>query len=111
MSGLLSSKIHFSDSSSDIAASNVYIITVPTPVDESKKPDLKPLIGASASVGKHLKKGDVVIYESTVYPGCTEEDCVPVLEAVSGLTFNQDFYCGYSLERISPGDSVHTLRT
>ncbi len=108
---LLNSVINFSNSPEDIQDSNVYIITVPTPVDESKKPDLTPLLQASACIGKLLKKGDIVIYESTVYPGCTEEDCVPVLEKESGLTFNVDFYCGYSPERVSPGDPVHTLKT
>lgn len=88
---------------------NVYIVTVPTPIDSYKKPDLTPLIKASETVGKVLKKGDIVIYESTVYPGCTEEDCVPVLEKFSGLKFNQDFYCGYSPERINPGDKERTL--
>jgi UDP-N-acetyl-D-glucosamine/UDP-N-acetyl-D-galactosamine dehydrogenase len=92
-----------------IADCNVYIVTVPTPIDHFKKPDLKPLISASKSVGQVLSKGDVVIYESTVYPGCTEEDCVPVLEKISGLKFNQDFYCGYSPERINPGDKINTL--
>ncbi len=93
-----------------LAGCQVYIITVPTPVDEHKNPDLSALLNASGIVGKILKKGDVVIYESTVYPGCTEEDCVPVLEKESGLTFNQDFFCGYSPERISPGDHIHTLK-
>ena len=93
----------------DLRACNVYIVTVPTPIDEYKRPDLTPLIKASESVGKVLKRGDVVIYESTVYPGCTEEDCVPVLEKHSGLKFNQDFYCGYSPERINPGDKEHRL--
>ncbi len=88
---------------------NVYIVTVPTPIDQFKKPDLRPLISASTMIGKVLQKGDVVIYESTVYPGCTEEDCVPVLEKTSGLTFNQDFFCGYSPERINPGDKKNTL--
>jgi UDP-N-acetyl-D-galactosamine dehydrogenase len=87
----------------------VYIVTVPTPIDEFNKPNLMPLLSASASIGKVLKKGDVVIYESTVYPGCTEEDCVPELEKSSGLRFNQDFFCGYSPERINPGDKVNTL--
>jgi UDP-N-acetyl-D-galactosamine dehydrogenase len=90
-------------------ATNVYIVTVPTPIDQFKKPDLRPLISASTMIGKVLQKGDVVIYESTVYPGCTEEDCVPVLEQISGLTFNQDFFCGYSPERINPGDKKNTL--
>jgi UDP-N-acetyl-D-galactosamine dehydrogenase len=89
---------------------NVYIITVPTPINNNKKPDLGPLMNASALVGSVLKKGDVVIYESTVYPGCTEEDCVPVLQKNSGLAFNEDFYCGYSPERIVPGDKNRTLK-
>lgn len=88
---------------------NVYIVTVPTPIDQYKRPDLRPLIGASHTVGKTLKKGDVVIYESTVYPGCTEEDCVPVIEQESGLKFNQDFFAGYSPERINPGDKEHRV--
>ena len=87
----------------------VFIVTVPTPIDAYKKPDLKPLLSVSKSVGEVLKKGDIVIYESTVYPGCTEDDCVPVLEKYSGLKFNQDFYCGYSPERINPGDKKNTL--
>lgn len=90
---------------------NCYIVTVPTPIDEYKRPDLTSLIKASETVGKVLKKGDVVIYESTVYPGCTEEDCVPVLEKHSGLKFNQDFFCGYSPERINPGDKEHRVTT
>ena len=94
-----------------IALSNIYIVTVPTPVDEQKKPDLQALLHASSLIASVLKKGDIVIYESTVYPGCTEEDCVPVLEKKSGLVFNQDFYCGYSPERINPGDKVNTLTT
>ncbi len=88
---------------------NYYIVTVPTPIDKNKRPDLTPLIKASETVGKVLKKGDIVIYESTVYPGATEEDCVPVLEKFSGLKYNSDFYCGYSPERINPGDKVHTV--
>ena len=95
----------------DLHACNCYIVTVPTPIDEHKRPDLTPLIKASETVGKVLKKGDIVIYESTVYPGCTEEDCVPVLEKHSGLKFNQDFYCGYSPERINPGDKEHRVTT
>ena len=90
-------------------ACNVYIITVPTPTDKNNKPDLTPLYKASETVGKSLKKGDIVIYESTVYPGVTEDECVPVLEKISGLKFNQDFYCGYSPERINPGDKKHTV--
>ena len=88
---------------------NYYIITVPTPVDKNNRPILTPLIKASETVGKVLKNGDVVIYESTVYPGCTEEECIPILEKVSGLTFNKDFYAGYSPERINPGDKEHTV--
>ena len=93
----------------DMVDCNVYIITVPTPVDKNNRPDLTPLYRASESVGKVLKKGDYVIYESTVYPGVTEDECVPVLERVSGLKFNVDFYCGYSPERINPGDKLHTV--
>lgn len=95
----------------DLSACNCYIVTVPTPIDEHKRPDLTPLIKASETVGKVLKKGDIVIYESTVYPGCTEEDCVPVLEKHSGLKFNHDFFCGYSPERINPGDQEHRVTT
>lgn len=95
----------------ELRACNCYIVTVPTPIDEYKRPDLAPLIRASETVGKMLKKGDVVIYESTVYPGCTEEDCASVLEKYSGLKFNQDFYCGYSPERINPGDKEHRVTT
>jgi UDP-N-acetyl-D-galactosamine dehydrogenase len=93
----------------DLRECNCYVVTVPTPIDEHKQPDLTPLIKASETVGKVLKKGDIVIYESTVYPGATEEDCVPVLEKVSGLKFNQDFFCGYSPERINPGDKEHRV--
>jgi UDP-N-acetyl-D-galactosamine dehydrogenase len=92
-----------------IADSNIYIVTVPTPIDKYKSPDLGPLLAASQLVGSVLKNDDIVIYESTVYPGCTEEDCVPVLEKYSGLEFNKDFYCGYSPERINPGDKINTL--
>jgi UDP-N-acetyl-D-galactosamine dehydrogenase len=99
----------FTSESQDISTANFYIITVPTPVDQHNRPDLTPLIRASETVGKVLKKGDIVVYESTVYPGCTEQDCVPVLERVSGLKFNTDFYCGYSPERINPGDKEHTV--
>lgn len=94
---------------SDIADANIYIITVPTPVDKNNKPDLTPLYKASETVGKVLKKGDIVIYESTVYPGATEEECIPVLEKVSGLKYNEDFFAGYSPERINPGDKEHTV--
>jgi len=105
----LSNGMHFSNKIDDIAACSVYIVTVPTPIDEHKRPDLTPLLKASETVGAVLKRGDVVIYESTVYPGATEEECVPVLERVSGLGFNRDFYCGYSPERINPGDKQHTV--
>jgi len=100
--------LRFSTQLDDIADCNIYIVTVPTPVDRHHRPDLTPLLGASETVGKVLKKGDIVIYESTVYPGATEEDCVPVLERLSGLKFNEDFFCGYSPERINPGDKTHT---
>ena len=93
----------------DIADCNVYVVTVPTPIDKHNSPDLTPLIRASETVGKVLKKDDIVIYESTVYPGATEEECIPVLEKVSGLTFNTDFFAGYSPERINPGDKEHTV--
>ena len=93
----------------DIADANIYIVTVPTPIDKHKIPDLTPLYKASESVGKVLKKGDIVIYESTVYPGATEEDCIPILEQTSGLQFNRDFYAGYSPERINPGDKERTV--
>ncbi|MFZ9981804.1 MAG: nucleotide sugar dehydrogenase [Cyclobacteriaceae bacterium] len=101
--------LRFSYNQEDLRQVNIFIVTVPTPVDEAKAPDLRPLQSASRTVGSVLKKGDTVIYESTVYPGCTEEICVPVLEKVSGLVFNQDFYCGYSPERINPGDKQHRL--
>ncbi|WP_120489122.1 nucleotide sugar dehydrogenase [Bergeyella cardium] len=93
----------------DIKDANIYIITVPTPVDRNNRPDLTPLVKASETVGKVIKKGDIVIYESTVYPGATEEDCIPVVEKASGLKFNQDFFAGYSPERINPGDKEHTV--
>ena len=98
-----------SDQIEDIADANIYIITVPTPVDKNNRPVLTPLYKSSETVGKVLKKGDIVIYESTVYPGVTEEECIPVLEKVSGLTFNVDFFAGYSPERINPGDKEHTV--
>ncbi len=101
--------LSFSCSKEDLETANTYIVTVPTPIDRFKKPDLLPLLKASEMIGKVLTKGDIVIYESTVYPGCTEEDCVPVLEKFSGLKFNVDFYCGYSPERINPGDKIDTL--
>lgn len=95
----------------EIRDCNVYIVTVPTPVDKNNRPDLTPLVKASESIGKVIKKGDIVIYESTVYPGCTEDDCVPVIEKVSGMKMNVDFYAGYSPERINPGDKEHTVTT
>jgi len=101
----------FSTNPEDLRKCNVFIVTVPTPIDEHKRPDLTPLIKASETIGKVLKAGDIVIYESTVYPGATEEDCVPVLEKFSGLTFNRDFYAGYSPERINPGDKEHRVTT
>jgi len=101
--------LHFSSQATDLKDYNTYIVTVPTPIDQFKAPDLTPLLKASEMLGKVLKVGDLVIYESTVYPGCTEEDCVPVLEKYSGLTFNKDFYVGYSPERINPGDKINTL--
>jgi UDP-N-acetyl-D-galactosamine dehydrogenase len=99
----------FSSNREDLNAYNTFIVTVPTPIDQFKAPDLRPLIKASEMLGSVLKTGDLVIYESTVYPGCTEEDCVPVLEKVSGLQFNKDFFAGYSPERINPGDKINTL--
>ena len=105
------SKLVFSSSIDDLRKANYFIVTVPTPVDEFKTPDLSPLESASRTVGRVLKKGDIVIYESTVYPGCTEEVCVPVLEEHSGLKFNVDFFCGYSPERINPGDKQHRVTT
>ncbi len=101
--------LSFSSRKADLKASNVYIITVPTPIDKNNSPDLTPLLKASDMVGRVLAKGDIVIYESTTYPGCTEEDCIPVLESASGLKFNEDFFAGYSPERINPGDKVNTL--
>jgi UDP-N-acetyl-D-galactosamine dehydrogenase len=101
----------YSHQADDLAKAQIYIVTVPTPVDQANRPDMTPLIRASQTVGKALKCGDIVIYESTVYPGATEEVCVPVLERVSGLKFNQDFFCGYSPERINPGDKEHRLPT
>ncbi len=101
--------LRFSHNVEDLESFNVFVVTVPTPIDQFKAPDLTPLLKASKMLGSILKKDDIVIYESTVYPGCTEEDCVPVLEAYSGLKFNKDFFCGYSPERINPGDKVNTL--
>jgi UDP-N-acetyl-D-galactosamine dehydrogenase len=104
-------KLSYTSNINDIKDCNYYIVTVPTPIDKNKRPDLSPLIKASETVGKVLSEGDIVIYESTVYPGATEEECVPVLEKHSGLVYNKDFYCGYSPERINPGDKVHTFTT
>jgi UDP-N-acetyl-D-galactosamine dehydrogenase len=101
--------LRYSDNIADLQSASIFIVTVPTPVDQANRPDMTPLVKASETVGKVLKLGDIVIYESTVYPGATEEVCVPVLEAFSGLKFNQDFYCGYSPERINPGDKEHSL--
>jgi UDP-N-acetyl-D-galactosamine dehydrogenase len=103
------SHVRFSIDPAQLSACNLFIVTVPTPIDAHKRPDLTPLLRASETVGKALKRGDIVVYESTVYPGATEEDCVPVLERVSGLKFNRDFFCGYSPERINPGDKQHRL--
>ena len=103
--------LSFSSNPEELRKCNVFIVTVPTPIDEHKRPDLTPLIKASETIGKVLKAGDIVIYESTVYPGATEEDCVPVLEKFSGLKFNRDFYAGYSPERINPGDKEHRVTT
>ena len=106
-----SGRLTYSSAMVDVREASVYIITVPTPIDQYKKPDLTPLFKASHTVGQVLNTGDIVIYESTVYPGCTEEDCVPILEQQSGLVFNQDFFCGYSPERINPGDKEHRVET
>ena len=106
---ILQNKIQFTHSEKDVGNSDFYIITVPTPLKKNNEPDLRPLKSASQIVGKKIKKGDIVIYESTVYPGCTEEDCVPILEKTSGLVYNVDFFCGYSPERINPGDKKRKL--
>ena len=105
------SGMRFTAERGDLREANVFIVTVPTPIDAYKRPDLTPLVKASETIGAALKRGDIVIYESTVYPGATEEDCVPVLERVSGLKFNQDFFAGYSPERINPGDKEHRVST
>lgn len=102
-------KLVFSSSKEDLTRVDIFIVTVPTPIDAHRRPDLSPLMKASETVGEALKPGDIVVYESTVYPGATEEQCVPILEQVSGLKFNQDFFCGYSPERINPGDKEHRL--
>ncbi|WP_350432816.1 Vi polysaccharide biosynthesis UDP-N-acetylglucosamine C-6 dehydrogenase TviB [Shewanella sp. H8] len=101
--------LKFSASVDDLKECNVYIVTVPTPIDDHKQPDLTPLIKASGMLGKVLSKGDIIIYESTVYPGATEEECIPIVEHISGFTFNKDFYAGYSPERINPGDKEHRI--
>ena len=105
------SKLQFSHQLDDLKDANIYIVTVPTPIDEHRRPDLTPLLKASETLGKVVKQGDIVIYESTVYPGATEEDCIPVIERVSGLKYNVDFYAGYSPERINPGDKEHRVTT
>jgi UDP-N-acetyl-D-galactosamine dehydrogenase len=105
----LATQLDYTASIDRLKEAQIFIITVPTPIDKNNKPDLRPLIGASGTVGRALKKGDIIIYESTVYPGCTEEDCVPILEKYSGLKYNSDFFCGYSPERIVPGDKERTL--
>lgn len=102
-------QLSFTTNPSDLASCNVYIVTVPTPVDEHKRPDLTPLVKASQTLGKLLKKGDIAVFESTVYPGATEEVCVPIMESISGLKYNQDFFAGYSTERINPGDKEHRV--
>ena len=107
----LASRLDFTSDPENIRDCKIFIVTVPTPIDKHKRPDLTPLEKSSAAIGKLLKSGDIVIYESTVYPGATEEVCVPILEAESGLVFNQDFYCGYSPERINPGDKEHRVTT
>ncbi|MDG1045651.1 MAG: nucleotide sugar dehydrogenase, partial [Bacteroidia bacterium] len=104
-----STHLSFTSDIHDLNECTIYIVTVPTPIDQNKRPDLQPLEKASYAISQILKKEDIVIYESTVFPGCTEEVCVPVLEKGSGLVFNEDFYCGYSPERINPGDKVHTV--
>ncbi|WP_170019337.1 Vi polysaccharide biosynthesis UDP-N-acetylglucosamine C-6 dehydrogenase TviB [Campylobacter sp. RM16190] len=109
MNEAIKNSMKFSTNLEDIKDCSFFIVTVPTPIDKNKRPDLTPVIKASESVAKVLKKGDIVVYESTVYPGVTEEVCVPILERVSGMKFNQDFYCGYSPERINPGDKEHTV--
>jgi len=106
---LAATQLSYSSELLDLQDCNFFIVTVPTPIDDFKQPDLTPLIKASESIGKVLKKGDIVVYESTVYPGATEEVCIPVLERVSGLQFNQDFFAGYSPERINPGDKQHRV--
>lgn len=105
------SQLSFSDDPQELKSCQIFVVTVPTPVDQANRPDMSPLVKASETIGRALKHGDIVIYESTVYPGATEEVCVPVLERISGLKYNVDFFCGYSPERINPGDKVNTLTT
>ncbi|CAM3865909.1 Vi polysaccharide biosynthesis UDP-N-acetylglucosamine C-6 dehydrogenase TviB [Rheinheimera salexigens] len=107
----LATQLSFSSQIADLERANIYIVTVPTPIDKHRQPDLTPLIKASETLGKVIRKGDIVIYESTVYPGATEEDCIPVVERVSGLKYNVDFFAGYSPERINPGDKEHRVTT
>ena len=107
---ILDSKLLFTDEEEDLNGKDFYIITVPTPLKKNNKPDLSPLKTASKTVGKYISKGSIIIYESTVYPGCTEEDCIPILEKYSNLKFNKDFFCGYSPERINPGDKIRKLK-
>ena len=107
---ILDSKLLFTDEEEDLNGKDFYIITVPTPLKKNNKPDLSPLKTASKTVGKYISKGSIIIYESTVYPGCTEEDCIPILEKYSNLRFNKDFFCGYSPERINPGDKIRKLK-
>jgi len=104
-----SPRLRFSYNVEDLKACNTFVVTVPTPIDDQKQPDLTPLVKASEMLGKVIGKGDIVIYESTVYPGATEEVCIPIIERVSGLKFNQDFFAGYSPERINPGDKTHRV--
>ena len=106
---LENSPVLYTSNSRDIEGCNFIVVAVPTPIKKNKSPDLSPLLNASKIVGQNLHKGSTVVFESTVYPGATEEDCVPVLEKFSGLVFNRDFYCGYSPERINPGDKKHSL--
>lgn len=108
---LKNARLYYTNNPQDLSKANFHIVTVPTPIDNVNRPDLTPLTKASETLGKHLKKGDIVVYESTVYPGATEEECVPVLEKFSGLTYNQDFFVGYSPERINPGDKEHRFET
>ena len=110
-SSITNANIDFTINADDLKQADFHIIAVPTPVDSAKNPDLKPLLTASKTVGGQLKKGDIVVFESTVYPGATEEDCMPILEEQSGLKAGKDFFIGYSPERINPGDKVHTFRT